>query len=51
MKLKKKEDQSVDVSVLRTGNKICMRGRGRDLGGGEEGKGERGWDQYGKREE
>ena len=45
MKLKKKEDQSVDASVLlRRGNKIIMEGRrregpGRKIGGREENKG------------
>jgi hypothetical protein len=34
MKLNKKEDQSVDASILlRRWNKIIMGGRGRDLGG------------------
>jgi hypothetical protein len=40
MKLKKKQDQSVDASVLhRRGHKIIMRGRGR-----EEPRKKRGWD-------
>jgi hypothetical protein len=39
MKLKKKEDQSVDASVLlRKGNKIIMGGGGGDLGGKMKGK-------------
>jgi hypothetical protein len=43
MKLKKKEDQSVDASILlRRENKIIMEEMGRDLGGREEGKGNRG---------
>jgi hypothetical protein len=43
MKLKKKEDQSVDASVLlRTGNKIIMGVKGgRDLGGREEREGKK----------
>jgi hypothetical protein len=44
MKLKKREDQSVDASVLlRKGNKIIMGGRGREDPERErEGKGKRG---------
>ena len=39
MEHKKKEDQSVDASVLlRRGNKIIMGGSGRDLGGGGRGR-------------
>jgi hypothetical protein len=52
MKLKKKEDQSVNASIpLRRGNKISTGGRGRSwVGegrGGEEGEG---WLRYGKRQ-
>ena len=43
MKLKKKEDQSVDASVLlRRGNKMIMGGRGREGPGRESGQGIRG---------
>jgi hypothetical protein len=43
MKLKKKEDRSVDASVLlRRGNKIIMVSKGRDLGGRKEREGKRG---------
>ena len=42
MKFKKKEDQSVDASVLlRRGNKIIMGGRGREGTGRERGGGGR----------
>jgi hypothetical protein len=55
MKLNKKEDQSVDASVLlRRGNKIITGGRGREGPGQEKrGGGEMGQDRvrYGKRQE
>jgi len=43
MKLKKKEDQSIDASVLlRRGNKIITGDRGREKAGRERGRGKRG---------
>jgi hypothetical protein len=43
MKFNKKEDQSVEVSMLlRRGNKIIMRGRGKKGSGRERGEGEKG---------
>ena len=46
MKLRKKEDQSVDASILfRRGNKIIMGDKGKDLGGREEGEEKRRQDQ------
>ena len=46
MKLRKKEDQSVDASILyRRCNKIIMGDKGKDLGGREEGEEKRRQDQ------
>jgi hypothetical protein len=46
MKLRKKEDQSVDASILyRRWNKIIMGDKGKDLGGREEGEEKRRQDQ------
>jgi hypothetical protein len=54
IKLNKKEDQSMDVSILlRQGNKIISGGRGKEEPGRERerGRGKKGRIKYGKRQE